>query len=226
MGDEITAEASNRICTHMNDDHAVSVYAMAKSLLPNGVKITDAKLKEVVMDGCNIAVVTCKGDLCEMKRLMYPFRPRLKSAAEVRPRMVTIHQQVCAANPLWLVTHIDALVIIIIMALLGYATHIMGLDALSEKIAGSDGLNSVISMVFGSARGFSNAVFYSWVFGVGAHVLEAIYVVYEGGKTLKLGAKAQLLWFLVVSCVGYPVTKEYLDLQKVHARQLKNKKGS
>jgi Domain of unknown function (DUF4499) len=67
---------------------------------------------------------------------------------------------------------------------------------------------------------------YAWIFGVGAHVMEAIYVVLEARKTLKLGAKAQLMWFLVVSSVGYPVTKEFLELQKVDAKQRQEKKAT
>lgn len=148
---------------------------MARSLLsPNFKgKISDVKLKEVSMDGCNIIAVTCSGDICERKQLCYPFEPCLKSASEVRSRMVSIHHKVCAPNPLWLVMNTNALAILILLALMGYATQVLGLDVLTAKIE-DGGWNKLISMIFGSAAGCSNAIWYTWLIGWVAHIAEAI----------------------------------------------------
>ena len=77
--EEISSEASKRMCAHMNEDHGVTVYAMAKSSfrLQGGWKLTDAKMKKVTLQGCEIQAVTCSGDLCEMQRINYPFNPPL-----------------------------------------------------------------------------------------------------------------------------------------------------
>ncbi|CAB9497448.1 expressed unknown protein [Seminavis robusta] len=218
---EVSAETSTRVCTHMNEDHAVSVYAMAKSLLPGKKKITDFKLKKVTLKGCEISAVSCQGELCEMHKLFYPFQPPLASAQEVRPRMVAIHHQVCAPEPTWLVTHIDALAVLIVVALLGYGTHVIGTDNLTEMIEQAPKLNDTISMVFGSASTFSAAVKYAWIFAIVAHVGEGGYVVYHAKITLKLQTQVIVLWFLMVASVGFPITKEFLELLKVHQKQPK-----
>ena len=224
--DVISTETSKRICSHMNDDHAVSVHAMAKSLLGSGYgKITEANLKEVNMDGCTIAVVTCKGDLCEMKKLTYSFDPPLKSASEVRPRMVEIHHQVCAPRVSWLFTDMFALSVLIVVALLGYGTHVVGVEALMAKIENSAHLNSAISLFFGSASTFSNLVRYSWFLALFLHDLEAFYVLYHARQTLKLNGNAQILWYILVAAVGFPITREFLDLLKVHQKKSNNKKA-
>ena len=224
----ISAETSKRICSHMNDDHAVSVYAMAKALLQGstGTKITSATLKSVDLEGCDIAVVTCTGDLCEMKQLKYPFEPPLKSGSEIRPRMVEIHKEVCAPQISWLFTHPDALAVLIVCALLGYGTHVVGVEALSANIEANVSVNSFISMIFGSATFFSRLVKYAWIFAVVAHAGEGLYVAHQAQHALKLELTSRLLWFGMVCCVGFPITKEFLELLNVHQKNSsKEEKG-
>lgn len=219
-GGGISAETSKRVCSHMNDDHAVSVYAMAKAMLQGsaGTKITSATLKSVSLEGCDIAVVTCTGDLCEMKQFTFPFAPPLKSGSEIRPRMVEIHKQVCAPQISWLFTHPDALAVLIVCALLGYGTHVVGVEELSANIEGNATINSILSMIFGSAAFFSRLVKYAWIFAVVAHAGEGLYVAHQAQHALKLEFKSRLLWFGMVCCVGFPITKEFLDLLNVHQK--------
>ena len=224
----ISADTSKRVCTHMNDDHSVSIYAMAKALLQGSGygKITSATLKNVSLDGCDIAVVTCKGDLCEMKQLNYPFQPPLKTGSEVRPRMVAIHREVCAPQISWLVTHPDALAVLIVVALLGYGTHIIGMDQLTANIEGNATLNSLISSLFWSASSFSQMVKYAWIFALVVHAGEGLYVAHKAQHALKLDLMSRLLWFGMVCSVGFPITKEFLELLNVYNKQqTKEKKG-
>jgi len=225
-GGGISADTSKRVCQHMNEDHSVSVYAMAKSLLPTGYKIISATLVSVSMEGCTIAAAACQGDLCEQKHLMYPFNPPMSSGSEVRKRMVDVHHAVCTPNISWLVTHSDALAVLIVMALLGYGTHVIGSDQLAANIEGNASLNSLVSAVFGSAAFFSKLVQASWIFALVAHAGEGLYVAYKAQSELKLQWKSRLLWFGMVCTVGYPITKEFLDLLKVHQKQpKKDEKG-
>ena len=81
-------------------------------------------------------------------------------------------------------------------------------------------------MVFGSAAFFSQLVKYSWIFAVIAHASEGLYVAHQAQHSLKLELKSRLHWFGMVLCVGYPVTKEFLELLNVHKETAsKDKKG-
>jgi len=221
--DRISEETSQRICTHMNDDHGVSVYAMAKSLLGKNTKITSATLKKVTMEKCTLSVVTCHGELCEMKTLAYNFEPRLKTASEVRSRLVAIHHQVCSPPFLRFVTDPLTSSVVVVMALLGYGTHVVGVDALATAIENHASLNSMISLVFYSATNFASLVRQAWFLGLFLHDLEAMYVLYQARTALKLNANAQTAWFLCCAAVGWPMTKEFMDLLRVHKKQLKTK---
>lgn len=95
----IPPEVSKRICDHMNEDHAVSVYAMAKRVvkLPKekGWKITSVLLKTVAMDGAELRLTLCRGDACKQQIVTYPFRPPLTEPSQIRSRMIAIHHRVC-----------------------------------------------------------------------------------------------------------------------------------
>ena len=69
----------------MNDDHAISVYAIAKKACENkNSKLSNAKMKSISLSGYKISFVLCKDDVCEMKNVMIPFNPPLKSQNEAR----------------------------------------------------------------------------------------------------------------------------------------------
>jgi len=213
--DEISAEASKRICEHMNDDHAVSVYAMAKSLGSFGrFKLTDARLKKVTLLGCSIQAIKCKGDLCEMKPLFYKFDPPLTSSSQVRPRMVEVHQKVCSARLHWLVTKPDAFLIVCLSGLAGYGTW-MGVPGMVDAITSVKQLNLGVEKVFGSAQimaEFVPPVFYVTVV---AHLLEATWAAYKCRTTLKLKLPATLIWFLTVTFSGYFILSDLIMLLTV-----------
>jgi Protein of unknown function (DUF2470) len=95
----ISSEVSQRICDHMNVDHAVSVFAMAKRVveLPKekGWKISDAQLRTVTMNGAELRVTCCRGDACQQQSVTYPFLPPLSEPSQIRSRMIAIHHRVC-----------------------------------------------------------------------------------------------------------------------------------
>lgn len=72
----------------MNDDHAISIYAMAKSTLTSSaernMKLTNARMKSISLSGFDISFVLCKGDVCEMKKATIPFEPPLKTGKEAK----------------------------------------------------------------------------------------------------------------------------------------------
>ena len=90
MADEISPDASRRICTHMNEDHAATVHAMVlNSCVPpkelrNGVKVQNARMKSITLQRYTLSFVVCNGDLCDMRTSQVNFNPPLSSARESR----------------------------------------------------------------------------------------------------------------------------------------------
>jgi hypothetical protein len=205
---EISAETSKRTCEHMNDDHAVTVFAMAKYL---GAFGTDARLKSISLSGCKISVVTCTGDVCEVKTVIYPFTPPLASPSQARSKLIAIHQKVCAPRLHWLVSKPEALIICSIIAAMGYGTW-MGVPEMTEALGNAKQLNFYVEKIFGSANVLAEQVRFFFYFSIVAHVAEAIWAVYKCKSVLKLKFQACLMWFLTVSAVGYPIFKELLTL--------------
>jgi hypothetical protein len=196
----------------MNDDHAVSVYAMAKYLGEFGRwKLTDARLKQVSLSGCKISAVTCRGDLCELKPLFYKFEPPLASPSQVRSELVAVHQKVCSPRLHWLVSKPIALVIFIVLAFMGYGTW-MGVPEMTEAIGNAKQLNFYVQKVFGSASVLAELVRFFFYLSVVLHVAEGVWAVYKCQSVLKLKFQASLMWFLTVSVIGYPILSELLAL--------------
>jgi len=226
---EISAETSNRVCAHMNEDHAVSVYAMAKRKLtwpPGGSKkwkITDAILKSVSLEGCQIQVVMCSGDLCQVQLFTYPFDPPLKDGAELRPRMVAIHQEVC--RPSWKAIWGQpmAIIIVVVYAMFGYCTLVYGIDDLTESIENSTSLNSLISSIFTSTHVFTGLVRFGFYATSVAHAVETLYAVYQSRK-LKFSASTTFAWALQIAASGLCATSQFLELLRVDRKSKEAKK--
>ena len=99
---QITPETSKRICSHMNEDHGVSIYAMVLSALDQNdkkqnkakednpmiknMKISNCILKSVSLTQMKLSFVACDNDngICMSRDLMIDFDPPLKSSAEIR----------------------------------------------------------------------------------------------------------------------------------------------
>ena len=105
---EITPETSNRICTHMNIDHAATLHAMALSSLSNQdafrCKVQNVKMQSVTMKEYTLSFTVCDGDACAMKDITIPFIPALTSSNEVRKRLIEDHHRALSPKLSWLIT--------------------------------------------------------------------------------------------------------------------------
>lgn len=212
--DQVSPETSKRVCAHMNIDHAVSVYAMAKSVLSldKGWKLSSATLKSVSLQGCEIQAITCRADMCEMKRLSYPFDPPLQSSSELRSRLVAIHHLVLSPRLSWLIRKPLALSILIVCGFLSYGTFFMSESELSRTVE-----------TFGLPQTFVSAVVASTYGAWSIHGLEAVYAGYHAWKTLELRPRAIAKWSFMITLVGYPVMTEFTTLLAIAQEQPTNK---
>jgi len=219
--DGVSPETSKRVCQHMNEDHAVSVFAMAKAAknLPRDVVVTEAHMKKVTLHGCQIRALSCHGDMCTSNEVEYPFDPPLKSSAELRPRLVAIHRKVCGPKAIWLINKPLALTILVTCASLGYGSVFMSHKELTGTIEDKKELNNFLSLIFGSAQNFATMVSFSFYFSVIAHALEGLYAAFYSRKALKLPWTTALQWFALVLLVGYPIMSEFQQMMKVKRAQ-------
>ena len=226
---EISLETSERVCAHMNEDHALSVYAMAKrkvSWPSDGAlwKISEASLRSVSMQGCVIQVVLCRQDLCQGQRVMYPFQPPLQNSSELRKRLVAIHHEVCRPpwRSIWLGSPL-APTILLGFAGAAYCNLVLGLDRLTEHIESSSRLHSLISTCLGSATTFSHLVQFVFIFTFFAHTLEVLYVA-KASRELKFSAATTAAWALQLFAAGFPVLQCFRELVEVDRKCKKARK--
>ena len=217
---EISAETSSRVCKHMNDDHPMSVYAMARNMLdplPSGWVLTDAKMNKVTVEGCHLQAVTCSGDLCEMKPVVYPFTPPLTNAAQVKPRLVAIHQTVLSPQWKWLWTKPFALKFMVSMLILAYGALVMGAEGMTAAL---DKTN-LIKMFFPHTNVI--AILLQLVFYIifVSHIAEASMVAHTYREVFKLDWTGVAHWIVMIMLIGYPIMKEGMMLQKIHQKKLK-----
>jgi len=220
MNNMITRERSSQICKHMNDDHHVSVYAMALSSIPASqrrtIKLQNVKMKSVSMKEYIISYNICVGDLCGMtENISIPFNPPLSSPSEVRLRLVEDHHKYLTPELKMLFLDPFCLVVLITTMLLGYGTLFMGIDKIS-------------SLTTTSSLKFAYAVQYAFITCVVLHGLEAMYIVYLCKKVLKLKLYSCFKTFCIVSCVGFPMTKYVLGFvwkQRKQQQQQKQEKS-
>jgi hypothetical protein len=223
--EEINADTGRQLAKDLNANHPLTVYGMASTSkkLSSGAHVTTAKAKAVTNKGCNISLVTCRGDLCEMHNCLYEFRPPLKSAKELPQRLPAIYNQVCAPRISWLVTKPLALGILIVCGLLGYGTEILGTEGMLALLEQAPRLEHGVATVFGTPQTCCSMVMGSWYVSVIAHLGEALWAAYHCVNTLKMDTTATLQWFLVIWAVGYPIFIEFRSLIKSHEDNSKSK---
>jgi Protein of unknown function (DUF2470) len=84
MANEITEDASTRICKHMNHDHSVSIFAMVSRSASDMSRISHCRMTKLTSEGCSIAFVYCNGNVCEQRNTFIEFSPPITSVKEVR----------------------------------------------------------------------------------------------------------------------------------------------
>jgi Protein of unknown function (DUF2470)/Domain of unknown function (DUF4499) len=209
-GDEISTVVSQRICQHMNDDHAVTVFGMAQTRLflvspcingdGRGTKITSAKMTKVTNDGCEIKVVKCHGDLCEMETVVYPFAKRCTTSAEIKQELIVIHSHVLQPNFLWLILKPRCVAIIALDVLLFLGTFLLHMR------------NGMVEGLF-------------W-FLVVAHLVEGSVGVYYCRRILKVNWKTTKQWLVCILPVGLPVMRELKELCAMAGKQSSSSSSS
>ncbi|CAJ1941561.1 unnamed protein product [Cylindrotheca closterium] len=214
---KISAETSKRICNHMNEDHAATVYAMAISTLPvmqqsnANLSVSDARMTSISLASATIKFVTCSGDLCQQKQEIIPFAPPLSSAKESRPRLIEMHHQVLFPRLHWFYSDSFCAQVMVLTGLLIIAPIMAWNGSLGHFV----NLDKRESIVYGLS-----AVYFT------AHLAEAFYSIYLSQWKLKLGRLSSFCWFLMIFLAGLPITKKLVKLNEVQeeARQ-KAKKG-
>lgn len=218
---DISAETSTRVCQHMNDDHYISVYAMARNALKLGDdwKLTDAKMKKVTAEGCHLQAVTCSGDLCEMKPVVYPFVPPLTDVKQVKPRLVAIHHEVLSPQWEWLWTKAFALKFTLTTLALAYGALVLGHDGLTQALDQTNLIKSFYPRTDIIALVLQAAFYIIFV----AHMAEAAVVAYTYRSVLKLNWQGVTHWIVMVLFIGYPIMKEGMALKEIHQKKLNEK---
>lgn len=221
----VNATVSDRVCKHMNDDHALSIYGMARDHEGwNNTKISNAKLKSVASTHYTLSYVTCSGDVCTMRGAVdVPFDPPLTDAKKIKSVLVAEHHRVLSPQFSTLFTDPVCIVIIGLTALL--AT----LRSYQYPV-----INDTIASLFGPITDVLEVPFdaymrVSWAFLIVAHCLEAFYAVHLC-KKMKLRNRAVMSWWLFVALTGYAHTSRIMELARVDAaekeKSLKQKKSS
>lgn len=193
---EISEETSIRICAHMNDDHAVSVYAMAKRKVEMPGKnwsISNAFIKKVTMQGCDIQVILCHKTLCQDAKIFYPFLPPLDTPTQIRSRIIAVHHQVC--TPFKIFTDPKFFMIAGFFAASAWCTLLGGAINMEPQLA------------FGLKCGFYGILF--------AHGSLAAYGAHLGRKQLKLQMKGIVAWYTAIILAGALAFLELLELLEV-----------
>lgn len=204
----------------MNEDHAVSIYLMAKAvvLLKSGWKLTGARLKKVDAVGCHIQAILCCGEMCQAQNVLYPFEPPLKDEAELRKRVIEIHNKEIKPKLKWFVTKPMSLVILTMWLFVIWASRIADKEYVREMVGRY--FEDLLSF-FTSERVLSTTAFVTWffdfVFGLtlAAHILEALFVALRATKALKLSTDSTIVWLLTALVVGFPFFKELVELVEV-----------
>jgi hypothetical protein len=223
--ESVTADQSRQLAKELTEGHPATVYAMTRACckLAKGSKITSTKIKAVTNKGCEIAFVTCCGDLCEMKQGFYEIHPPLQSANDLHSRLNTIHNELCAPKIHWLVTNPLALTVLVTCSGLGFGTIVWGVEGIVDAFEQVPRLEAGIASTFGSTQTFGYAVLASWYFAVVAHGMEAAIAYRQCSKTLQLETRASLTWTTLVFLVGFPILSELQGMVQAQKENVKSK---
>jgi hypothetical protein len=121
----------------------------------------------------------------------------------------------------WLFTEPFPLLILIVMSMFGYITIILDEDRFLSTIDGDPTVSNLIMSIFGSVGTCYSAITFSFNVGIFLHVLEACFVTYSLMTKFSLSLAAVTKWFILVSCVGYPITRKALDFIKIDDKKKK-----
>ena len=217
-GDGITPATSDRICSHMNEDHASTCHAIVLESLSahqsQRCSVKNARMKSIDLTGYSLTFVLCDGSSCSMESVRIPFDPPLKSAAEARTRLVLAHRRALSPKVAWLVIDPVMRTIFGVCILLGTGTFI-GREDLTALVDVTPWAHSLVQTFFGSSSFFARCVIWSWYFSLAAHTIEAVYTAYLCKTKLKLGTLTTMKWFLLNVVVGFPIMRKVTEFVSV-----------
>lgn len=208
-----------RICTHMNEDHAVSVFAMAKQVCKpsGGWKVTDATMSDVNLAGCQLQVTLCKKQLCRQEKRMYTFVPPITNPAHVKSKLIAVHHRVC--RPVW--SKPSFLFVTLNVLFIAFLACYVGRDRLIAFIEERYELRKFIRRLIFNSETFAAVVHWSFYFLLILHSLESAYVGYQARKTLKLTKTGTMEWTLATFLGGVTVIGDLRDLLIIHHKKSK-----
>ena len=128
-----------------------------------------------------------------------------------------------APRYIWLFTEPLALSISSIVIIFGYISFILKHYGLQSAIDNIPVMSKLIISIFGSVETLYSAVVASFYFSVVAHGLEAGYASYKLKTYFNLPGETVANWFILVSCVGYPIFSKALEFIRI-AEEQKSKK--
>lgn len=211
-----------KICAHMNEDHAVSVFAMAKRVcrVSGGWRISSATMVDVMLEGCQLQVTLCKNkDLCRQEKHIYKFDPPISNPAHVKSKLIAVHHRVCRpvySKPAFVFVALNVLYMAFLMLYFGRAR-------LVEYIDQRDNLRRFVKrMIFGPemyAMVIQTCLYTTIVF----HGLLCSYVAYHARKTLKLTKTGTTDWCFATALGGLTVVIDLRELLRVHYATHQNK---
>ena len=88
MADPLTPEVSDRICKHMNDDHAEAIVLYAKCF-GNAPTTTAAQMKSIDPNGMDLSIQ--REGLAQIIRI--PFETPLVDSEDAHQRLITMVKQ-------------------------------------------------------------------------------------------------------------------------------------
>lgn len=226
---DITEEISQRICDHMNHDHYVTVYAMAKYSVfykkrLRKFSISHVKMKQITSISCIMSVTLCSKDVCEMMTIQYPLFPSIQYGTnELRLRLIMIHHKVL--HPYDMLSHQLSFgklyavffVMFLLTILTFFCTYEQRFTLFYNIYESSSYLMmklspTIVSMI---AQHIPTLFWFTLI----GHIIQADIVVYYSRRYFKLSWKTCILWFLCISCFGTIAFLPMFDIIQQYRRR-------
>lgn len=233
--DNILSEAtSQRICKHMNEDHAVSVYGMANfiaqqqkqndtsitSITRNNknskkMEITQTIMKKITRNECTIQVVLCSGDICEMRTIQFPLT-NVQKVSQIRTKMVEIHQHVLQPQYIVPFTSLKCIITGCFVSSIAFSTLILGVDNTNTILQ----LRLVPELAYTMSKFIPNLFWFLMTI----HFIESTIVFYYARTKLKLSYESCLLWYVTVFVFGITALSPFFKQLVGRVNKNKNNK--
>lgn len=202
---EISSEVSSRICGHMNDDHAVTVHAMVRSVAGWNMEISNVKLLSVHPSHYTISYVVCNGEMCSMERSDVILDPPILTKSNIRPRLVSEHHRVlapsfrgCMLDHRVIFTFAIGIIIVLLHLNELLRDNVFELVVLPLGIMNKELFQTVIKNTY-------------WLLII-LHEIESLYAMYLCKVKLGMNYFPTFQWCFLVLISGVPTTKKLIEL--------------